>query len=223
MNGANCCEKEACTNVCNHNYYYGCGKENRATGVIPSIGENGNWFIGDVDSGISAKGVPGTTGPEGPQGEQGEAGPVGPQGIQGPKGDTGEMGLQGPKGEPGDLNEASLILRPDLWVPGTEYEFDNGLYGRRFEGTITQNAGIEKVIVLANIGSTARLLAYGGEWNDGWNYAMVEGVNLSHTIYSRLVLVQDVSGLNKGDLRFTTLSSGGRTDSPYDIWVKYTK
>lgn len=44
-----------------------------ASGVIavPVIGENGNWWIGNEDTGIKAQGEPGEPGP---QGEKGEAG-----------------------------------------------------------------------------------------------------------------------------------------------------
>lgn len=44
-------------------------------GVTPHIGENGNWFLGETDTGISAKG---------PKGDQGAAGKTGPQGADGP-------------------------------------------------------------------------------------------------------------------------------------------
>ena len=48
-------------------------------GLTPTIGENGNWFICDKDTGKPSKGE---TGPEGPEG------PEGPQGLQGEKGET---------------------------------------------------------------------------------------------------------------------------------------
>lgn len=46
-------------------------------GITPHIGDNGNWFLGDEDTGVHA---------QGPQGEQGETG----VGTQGPQGETGE-------------------------------------------------------------------------------------------------------------------------------------
>lgn len=62
-------------------------------GISPSIGSNGNWFIGDADTGITAEGTPG------PQGEAGPAGPQGETGIQGKAGLDGksayEYALQG--------------------------------------------------------------------------------------------------------------------------------
>ena len=38
-------------------------------GVTPHIGENGNWWLGDTDTGVSAKGPKGDPGPQGPAGE----------------------------------------------------------------------------------------------------------------------------------------------------------
>lgn len=52
-------------------------------GVTPHIGENGNWWVGDTDLGVSAQGVQGEQGPQGPQGEQGSQGEQGPQGEPG--------------------------------------------------------------------------------------------------------------------------------------------
>lgn len=74
---------------------------------VPTIGANGNWFIGTNDTGISANGTPGPKGEKGDPGEKGETGATGLQGIQGPigpqgpKGDPGEQGPVGPSGENG--------------------------------------------------------------------------------------------------------------------------
>ena len=51
--------------------------------VIPSIGSNGNWYVGTTDLGKPSRGA------QGPQGAKGEKGDTGAQGPQGPKGDTG--------------------------------------------------------------------------------------------------------------------------------------
>lgn len=60
-----------------------------ADGVTPTIGENGNWYLGETDTGKPSRGE---------KGEKGDAGDIGPAG---PKGDTGDTGPQGPKGEQG--------------------------------------------------------------------------------------------------------------------------
>lgn len=57
-------------------------------GLTPTIGENGDWYIGGVDTGKPSRGI---------QGEQGIQGIQGEQGIQGIQGETGP---QGPQGEP---------------------------------------------------------------------------------------------------------------------------
>ena len=43
--------------------------EDGKNGLTPHIGENGNWWVGDTDTGVSAKGDKGDTGPQGPAGE----------------------------------------------------------------------------------------------------------------------------------------------------------
>lgn len=61
-------------------------------GLTPHIGENDNWYIGETDTGVPARGQ------KGDKGDTGEQGPVGPQGAQGtigPKGDTGADGAPG--------------------------------------------------------------------------------------------------------------------------------
>lgn len=68
------------------------------SGASPYIGENGNWFVGELDTGVQAQGA------QGPKGEQG------PQGAQGPKGDQGLQGVQGPKGEQGPQGDTGACV-----------------------------------------------------------------------------------------------------------------
>ena len=98
-------------------------------GITPTIGSNGNWFLGVVDTGKPSRGEKGDTGEKGDKGDTGETGPQGAQGIQGEKGDKGEatvitiggngnwyldgvdsghkaqgeQGVQGEKGDKGDV------------------------------------------------------------------------------------------------------------------------
>ena len=75
---------------------------------VPYIGENGNWWVGEADTGVAAqgpqgeKGEKGDKGDKGDQGEQGEQGPQGIQGIQGIQGEQGAQGPQGPQGVQGE-------------------------------------------------------------------------------------------------------------------------
>lgn len=70
-------------------------------GITPTIGDNGNWYIGSEDTGKPSRGEKGDTGATGLQGPQGEKGATGPQGERGPKGEQGIQGPQGPAGKDG--------------------------------------------------------------------------------------------------------------------------
>ena len=62
------------------------GGVNGEDGLTPFIGENGNWWIGEEDTGVKAQGE---------DGEKGEKGDTGEQGIQGIQGKDGEKGADG--------------------------------------------------------------------------------------------------------------------------------
>lgn len=107
------------------------GNGQAVDGTTPSIGDNGNWYMGSYDTGKPSHGMPGidgrngadgitpmiggngnwylgdidtgmpSRGEKGEKGDTGEDGAIGPRGLPGPKGDTGATGLQGPKGDAG--------------------------------------------------------------------------------------------------------------------------
>ena len=58
-------------------------------GKTPFIGENGNWWIGETDTGVKAAG---TDGKDGIDGEKGDKGDKGDPGEKGDKGDAGQNG-----------------------------------------------------------------------------------------------------------------------------------
>lgn len=92
-------------------------------GTTPTIGANGNWFLGSTDTGKPSRGATGAQGPQGPKGDTGAQGPqgdtgatgargaTGPQGPQGEKGDTGARGPQGPQGPAGSANISTLYVK----------------------------------------------------------------------------------------------------------------
>ena len=61
-------------------------------GNTPFIGENGNWWIGEIDTGVKAAGVDGTDGVDGEKGDKGDKGDPGEKGDKGDKGDAGQDG-----------------------------------------------------------------------------------------------------------------------------------
>ncbi len=66
-----------------------------ADGITPHIGANGNWFLGENDTGKPSRGATGA------KGDAGATGPAGPAGAPGKDGANGETGPRGPKGDPG--------------------------------------------------------------------------------------------------------------------------
>ena len=80
----------------------GADGTNGTNGITPTIGANGNWYLGSTDTTKPSRGAKGD---KGDPGDKGETGDTGPQGPQGEKGDTGSTGPQGPKGEPGEKGD----------------------------------------------------------------------------------------------------------------------
>lgn len=66
-----------------------------ADGQTPYIGGNGNWWIGEEDTGVKAAGEDGQQGEQGPQGEKGDKGDTGATGPQGPAGVDGYTPVKG--------------------------------------------------------------------------------------------------------------------------------
>jgi len=67
----------------------GADGEDGADGNTPFIGENGNWWIGETDTGVKAAGIDGA---DGVDGEKGDKGDKGDPGEKGEKGDAGQNG-----------------------------------------------------------------------------------------------------------------------------------
>lgn len=52
-------------------------------GITPTIGDNGNWYLGDTDTGKPSRGETGQKGEKGETGAQGDTGATGPAGADG--------------------------------------------------------------------------------------------------------------------------------------------
>ena len=114
-------------------------------GITPTIGDNGNWYLGDTDTGKPSHGE---TGPQGQRGEKGEKGDPGPAG---PKGDTGGTGPQGPKGDKGDDGQ-----------PG-----ENGTDGYSPTTNVTQNDNGATITITDKNGTTTATVTNGKDGIDG--------------------------------------------------------
>lgn len=78
-------------------------------GITPTIGANGNWYLGTEDTGKPSRG---TTGPQGATGPQGETGPAGPDGAPGKDGSPGKDGAPGKDGVTPDIKIGTVTTLP---------------------------------------------------------------------------------------------------------------
>jgi hypothetical protein len=192
MENPNYCGKEVGNTI--NNYYGNC-----CCDVVPSINENGNWFIGGIDTGIKA---------QGDQGELGATGPMGPQGVRGEAGPEADM----------------TVFYPHLWKEGMEYDFGNGLYGQRFTGTITENAHTKINTLFMEVDVNVRICSCEGWWADGLSitvFGSVYGDIDTDSCAGIYIALQGETTMKK--LYFRTYSIARRVDSPYDIRITYTK
>ena len=150
------------------------------SGASPYIGENGNWFVGELDTGVQAQGV------QGPKGEQGPQGAQGPKGAQGPQGDTGATGAKGDTGacvynlldnsdfvhpinQRGETSkQASWVYWIDRWLSDTEKtaaQLTSG--GIRLPATAEKNLRILQRVPLERIkkGQSYTIAAYDASGN----------------------------------------------------------
>ena len=97
---------------------------NGADGNTPFIGENGNWWIGDIDTGVKAAGIDGTDGVDGTDGGKGDKGDKGDPGEQGDTGEMGEKGDKGDKGDKGQNGSCAGWFYGTLWTKGDLYKED---------------------------------------------------------------------------------------------------
>lgn len=89
-------------------------------GITPVIGENGNWYLGETDTGKPSRGEQGPAGEQGPPGkdgtpgQQGEPGPAGQTGPTGPTGATPNIQIGTVQTlEPGQQATASMTGTPE--------------------------------------------------------------------------------------------------------------
>ena len=136
-------------------------------GDSPHIGENGNWWVGDTDTGVSATG----------SGEEGTQGPPGPKGD---KGDPGEPGPQGEKGADATINGVNTL---EL-AAGENIILDQ--QGDRLTISSTGGGGTATYLVRAPVGT---IVVWSGASDDiptGW--ALCDGQDGRPDLRGRFVL-----------------------------------
>lgn len=68
-------DKSGTTEAAVKNGKDGANGRDGTDGITPTIGDNGNWFLGATDTGKPSRGATGDTGPQGPQGTDGKDAP----------------------------------------------------------------------------------------------------------------------------------------------------
>ena len=187
-------------------------------GVTPTIGANGNWFIGSTDTGVAA------TGPRGPQGD------TGPQGLQGPQGEQGPQGIQGEKGDKGDKGDPGPA---GAYTAGAGIEITNDKIGLKNTASTKYNGGIVNVTGMggfaftltsqtSNIISITEYLKTASSGGEGsttfktlYGYATLSisarsSATLSPTKALRIIMANSVTTL-RGAAGIATITHGANT------------
>lgn len=119
------------------------GEFDGADGITPTIGDNGNWYLGSTDTGKPSRG---------------EKGDTGANGSQGPKGDTGATGADG---------KSAYSYAQDGGYTGTEAEFAAKLaaeklpnpYPLTFTGAVSETYD-------GSSAKTIEILSGGATWHE---------------------------------------------------------
>lgn len=119
-------------------------------GITPTIGENGNWYLGDTDTGKPSRGAAGTNGKDGAAGSPGITPHIGANGnwylgeadtgkpSRGPTGANGKDGTNGKdgaKGKDGTDGKSAYQYAQDGGYTGTEADFIAKLAQEILSGT----------------------------------------------------------------------------------------
>lgn len=120
-----------------------------ADGITPTIGPNGNWFLGATDTGKPSRGATGAPGKGGADGKPGAAGADGVTPHIGDNGNwyigstdtgkpsrgaTGAPGKDGAKGDPGTPGKTP-IRGTDYWTEADKQEIVNDVLAALPDGT----------------------------------------------------------------------------------------
>ena len=121
------------------------------------------------------------------------------------------------------LETAELMQKPNKWESGKEYDFGDGVYGKRLTGTLTVAKNVvstDKIIFYS--GGLVNVISYGGwmDIGDGSRYTVpstdIDDLSKMGNIYLLYTYVTK-------QLQLRSLSMVDRTNAPYDVWVLYTK
>ena len=119
---------------------------------------------------------------------------------------------------------SDFILKPNIWVVGTEYNFGDGLFGQRFQGNVTANGQVRVYTILdASLGNI-NIIKQGGNvfFINANDYGSVVNV-IAQLNYNNPWNYNNLASVSTKGLVFENSCYYTRTNAPYDIWVLYTK
>ena len=135
--------------------------------VIPTIGENGNWWVNGTDLGVKAVASVPTIGANGNWIVDGEDTGVSAAGTEGPKGDKGEQGEQGEQGEKGDKGDKGDT---GVGIQTVDYDLETGIL------TIVLTNGEEKNFSLGIVEGEGGEVNVGGTYLDDTTPALLKAI-----------------------------------------------
>jgi hypothetical protein len=137
--------------------------------------------------------------------------------------DTKEIAITGEYGYcEGDGNRY-LLSRPDTWPVNAEINFLGSLYGKRYTGTISQEAASQNVTVLDSFDPSWIIMNCSGSFKVADVFVGMESINRTNGANNPTQWSSVWKHLNNQTVEFRSYCGDLRTNAPYDIWITYTK
>ena len=168
------------------------------SGASPYIGENGNWFVGELDMGVQAQGAQGAQGEQGPQGDTGACvynlldnsdfvHPIAQAGVNGAHGATGYAVDRWRRTSGATVSQAAdglkIVSDKTSWTAGIQQRIE----AKRFADVMT--FAVRGVFPVA-----CRLYVYIGSGTTNFGTAYFQGDAAERTLILKLSKPEGLTG-----------------------------
>ena len=168
------------------------------SGASPYIGENGNWFVGELDTGVQAQGAQGAQGEQGPKGDTGACvynlldnsdfvHPVAQAGVNGAHGATGYAVDRWMRTSGATVSQAAdglkIVSDKTSWTAGIQQRIE----AKRFADVMT--FAVRGVFPVA-----CRLFVYIGSGTTNFGTAYFQGDAAERTLVLKLTKPDGLTG-----------------------------
>lgn len=168
------------------------------SGASPHIGENGNWFVGELDTGVQAQGAQGVQGEQGPKGNTGACvynlldnsdfvHPIAQAGVNGAHGATGYAVDRWMRTSGATVSQAAdglkIVSDKTNWVAGIQQKIE----AKRFADVMT--LAVRGVFPVA-----CRLFVYIGSGTTNFGVAYFQGDAAERTLVLKLTKPDGLTG-----------------------------